>query len=120
MPQRGTAELTTLEIVAPSDHMRSGHRAKFFGPHDTRKAHEVVDRVLVGSPRMDVPDVGEPFEFRGYVGQAVKLGGGQQPFGRGDRSRRLGGDFGVLWRAGHTDILFVIKSVVLNRFALVL
>jgi hypothetical protein len=40
----------------------------------TSEEHKFVHVVLVRAPRFIVSDVGEPFEFRGYVGESGELG----------------------------------------------
>jgi hypothetical protein len=90
MPECSAAKLTALEIVAPGDHMCPRHGAEFLRPQDTGETHEFADRVLVGAPGMDVPDIGEPLELGRDVGEPMKLGGGQQPLGRDDWSLQLG------------------------------
>ena len=58
MPDRGTlgssfvgggANFSALEIVAPGDDMRAGHRAEFFRAGDAGEANEITDRVFVGA-----------------------------------------------------------------------
>ena len=51
---------------------------------DAGKEHEIIDRVLVCAPGAAVGDVGKPLELWGHFGEALKLGGGQQPFCRCD------------------------------------
>ena len=103
VPDRAAVELAPREVVAPGDDMRPGHDAEFLRPHDAGEAHEIADRVFVGAPGAAVGDVGEPLDLGRDLGQPVKLGGGQQPLGRGDRGRQLG----VGSRVGHVHILFL-------------
>jgi hypothetical protein len=105
MPTCGAAALPAHEIVAPGDDMRPGDGTEFLRPDDTRVAHEVSDRVLVGTPGVKVGDIREPLDLRWHVGQAMKLGGGQQSLGRGDLGRQLG----VGWRVRHGGSLFFDK-----------
>jgi hypothetical protein len=59
MPDRGTAlnVLAPAEAVAPGDNMGPSHRAEFFWPIDTGEAHEIADRVFVGTPGAAVADM---------------------------------------------------------------
>ena len=111
MPDRGAAEPAPREVVAPGDDMRAGHGAEFLRPDDAGEPHEIPDRVFVGAPGAAVADIGEPLDLGRHLGQPVKLGGGQQPLGGGDRGRQLG----VGLRVGHVHILFLIKSVIKNK-----
>ena len=78
------------QLVAPGDDVRAGHGPKLLRPGDAGEPHEVADRVLVGAPGAAVGDVGKPFDLGRDLGQALKLGGGQQPLGRDDWGRQLG------------------------------
>jgi hypothetical protein len=100
VPHRGAAlnVFAPAEVVAPGDDMRSGHRAEFFRPDNAGEPHEITDRVLIGAPGAAISDIGEPFDLRRHICQALKLGGGQKPLGRGD----LGWKLGVSLRVGHT------------------
>ena len=87
------------------------HGAEFFRANDAGKAHEILDSVFVDAPGVGVAEVGEPLDLGRHVGEAVELGGGQQPGGaRGDFGRKMVGGFG--WRHGVSLLLikFVIKS----------
>ena len=43
------------------------------------KRAELANVALIGAARVPVADVGGPFDFRGDVGQALELRGGQPP-----------------------------------------
>ena len=65
------------QLVAPGDDVCAGHGAEFLRPADAGEPHEVAHRVFVGAARVGVGDVGEPFDFRRHVGEALELGGSQ-------------------------------------------
>ena len=46
------------------------------------EAHEIPHRVFVGTPGARVGEIGEPFDLGRHVGEAMKLGGGQQSVGQ--------------------------------------
>jgi hypothetical protein len=70
--------------------MRPGHRPEFLRPDNAGELHEVTERVFIRPAGAAVADIGEPLDLRRDLGEAVKLGGGQQPLGRGDWGRQLG------------------------------
>jgi hypothetical protein len=90
MPDRGAAEATACQVVAPGDDMRPGHGAEFLRLGDAGELHKIADRVLVGAPGAKIADIGEPLDLRWHLGQPVKFGGGQEPLGRGAWGRQLG------------------------------
>jgi hypothetical protein len=97
VPDRAAVELPPREVVAPGDDMRAGHDAELLGPGDAGEAHKIPDRFFVGALGAGIGEIGEPLEFGRHLGQAVKLGGGQQPSGWSDRGRQIG----VGQRVGH-------------------
>jgi hypothetical protein len=100
MPDRGAfrrpfvsvgPDLAALEISAPSDDMRAGYNPEFLGTRDAGEAHEITDRVFVGALCAEVFDVGKPFDYRGHVGQILKLCSSEASFAGGDLGRELVG-----------------------------
>ena len=73
MPDRAAAKPAVRQVVAPGDDVRAGHRAEFLRPADAGEPHEVAHRVFVGAARVGGGDVGEPFDFRRHVGEAMEL-----------------------------------------------
>ena len=69
--------------------MRTGDDPKFLGPDDAGEPHEIADGVFVDASGAAVRNVVEPLDLRRDLGELVKLGGGQQPFGWDDRGREL-------------------------------
>jgi hypothetical protein len=93
------------QVIAPRNDMRSGYRPEFLRPGDAGESHKILNRVLVCAgyscgwcaPGAAVGNICEPLDLRRHVGQALKLGGGQQSLGRGN----LGWELGVGQRVGH-------------------
>jgi Phage integrase family len=89
MPDRAAAKCAPHEIIAPGDDVRACHGAEFLRPGNADEAHKILHRVFVGAARVRVGDVGKPLDLGRHIGELVKLGGGQQPFGGGDFSGKL-------------------------------
>jgi hypothetical protein len=62
-----------LQIFAPGNQMRTRHDTKYFRVRDACEAHEVLEVVLVGAPRLGVGDVGKPLDLRWHIGQVEKF-----------------------------------------------
>ena len=58
--------------------MRPGHGAELLRPIDAGEAHEVVDGVFIGALGAGVAEIGEPFDLRRDIREALILGGGQE------------------------------------------
>ena len=84
----GAADFAALEVFAPFDDVRAGDDPEFLGPGDAGEAHEIPDSVPVGALRAGIFEIAKPLDLRRDVREALKLGGGQQPLGRGDRGRQ--------------------------------
>ena len=84
VPDGAAAESAAGQVVAPGDDVRAGHGAEFLRAIDAGEAHEILDRVFVDPARVRVAEIGEPLDLGRHVGQAVELGGGEQPGRRGD------------------------------------
>jgi hypothetical protein len=76
-------------LIAPSYDVRPRHGPEFFRPGDAGETDKIADRVFVDAARVGVAEIGEPLDLGRHVGEAMKLGGGEQPVGRGDRGRKL-------------------------------
>ena len=81
VPDRAAAKPAPRQVVAPGDDVRARHGAKFLRPADAGEPHEIPHRVFVGAPGARVAEIGEPLDLGRHVGQAVELGGGEQPVG---------------------------------------
>ena len=86
------------KILAPGDHMRAGDGAQFGEAAQTGESDELIDIVLVGTARVSIGDVGEPFE----LGAARRRLQGQTQVGDSLIIRKL-------W-----DVVLVLLSVFLE------
>src|ERR1700733_1506649 len=104
MPDGRPVQSSLPQRIAPCDDMGWGNDPKLLWVLDAHKQHEVLDGVLVGSLRIEVPDVPEPFDFWRNIGQALEVCRGQEP--------RLVNGFDGYFDRIHRRILLLIKSVI--------
>jgi hypothetical protein len=76
VPDRAAAKPAVRELVVPGDDVSACHGAEFLRPGDADEQHEVADRVLVGTPRARVAEIGEPLDLRRQVRQHDGIGCG--------------------------------------------
>ena len=71
--------------------------------------HEVLHRAFVGAAAVPVADVGEPLDLGRHAGQAVELGGGEQPGAGCDLDRKLVGWVGSIGHGSPPVFLTIDK-----------
>ena len=90
--------------------MGTGNDAELLRPLDADKAHEVGHVDPVSPPGAGIVDVGEPFQLRRHLGEALELGGGQCPrVGRRNSGR---GQHAVLVGFVHRSGQVLIKTLI--------
>jgi hypothetical protein len=106
VPNRGAAELACDQVIAPGDHMGSGHGAEFLRPGDAGETHEILNGVLVGALRAGVADIGEPLDLGRHLRQPMEFGAGQQAVCRDDFGRKTGLD-----KCGNPELTKTLRAV---------
>ena len=74
----------------------AGNGPEIFRSIDADKLHEAAQVIFVGAPRLQIIDIGEPFDRRRHIAQLVILRGGQNRDFRCNRQFRKDPCFEVL------------------------
>src|SRR5947208_758298 len=68
-----TAELSLLQMLAPSNDVSAGDDPKLLRPPNPKKTRKVMNVNLIGAPGALVINVGKPLDFGRHRGQVLKL-----------------------------------------------